>query len=153
MKNAPLRLRHFIQLIGATAIAGCISPSPKKQPATQLFASLPKIHQEVYDALFRHMIAGSSFKKWYLKLLEADAPEDLLQHYRTEGLRVYPSSSYKDGRGAMISLGGIESLTSSHADIMADYVFGPLGAVDGKYHLVKKQGRWIVASFKIHTCA
>ncbi|MDB6004269.1 MAG: hypothetical protein JWR15_1256, partial [Prosthecobacter sp.] len=89
----------------------------------------------------------------YLKLLEADAPEDLLQGYRAEGLRVYPASSYEDGRGAMISMGGIDSLTSSQADIIADYIFGPLGAVDGKYHLVKKQGRWIVASFKIHTCA
>lgn len=153
MKNAPMRLRHFIQLVGSTALAGCVSPTPKKQPAAQRFASLPKTHQEVYEALFRHMIAGSSFKKWYLKLLGADAPEDLLQRYRAEGLRVYPASSYKDGRGAMISMGEIESLASSHADIIADYVFGPLGAVDGKYHLVKKQGRWIVASFKIHTCA
>jgi len=153
MKNTPMRLRHFIQLVGATSIASCISASPKKQSATQLFASLPKIHQEVYDTLFRHIIAGSSFKKWYLKLLEADAPEDLLQRYRAEGLQVYPASSYKDGRGAMISMGGIDSLTSSRADIIADYVFGPLGAVDGNYHLVKKRGRWIVESFKILTCA
>lgn len=148
-----MRLRHFIQLVGATAIAGCTHSPSEKQAASPPFASLPKTHQEIYDALFRHMIAGSSFKKWYLKLLNADAPEDLLQRYRAEGLQVYPASSYKDGRGAMISMGGIDSLASSHADIIADYVFGPLGAVDGNYHLVKKQGRWIVASFKIQTCA
>ncbi|OYW77983.1 MAG: hypothetical protein B7Z37_01645 [Verrucomicrobia bacterium 12-59-8] len=156
MKNAPMRLRHFIQLVGATALAGCTHPPSEKKAASPPFASLPKTHQEIYDALFRYMIAKwsrSSFKKWYLSLLGADAPPDLLQRYRAEGLQVYPSSTYKHGRGVSISIAEIVSLTSSHAEVIGGYVCGPVGGASGHYHLVKKQGRWIVASFKDIICA
>ncbi|MCF7789117.1 MAG: hypothetical protein K9N47_23535 [Prosthecobacter sp.] len=151
-----MHLRHFIQLVGATALAGCTHPPSEKKDASPQFASLPKPHQEVYDALFRYMIAEwsrSSFKKWYLKLLDGDAPEDLLQRYRAEGLQVYPASAYRHGRGVWISIAQIVSLTSSHAELRGGSVVGYVGGVDGKYHLVKKQGRWTVESFKILTCA
>lgn len=99
-------------------------------------------------------MSGSPYKKrWYLSLLGADAPQDLLDRYRAEGLNVFPASSYKDGRGVALYISSIVSLTSSHAELTTDCVFGPLGAVGGTNYLVKKQGRWIAASFKIGTCA
>gem|GEM_PF-2669195 len=151
-----MHLRHFLQLAGATAIAGCSASSPGKKPVPQPFASLPENDQEVYDAVFRYQIsrwAGSSYKQWYLKLLGHDAPPDLLQRYKAEGLEVYPRSSYMEGSGVVLSISRIVSLTTSHAELAGGYAYGSLAAAFGKYHLVKKQGRWIVASFTVEICA
>lgn len=158
MTYKPMHLRQFLQLAGAAVIASCSTSSQPPKPAPQSFASLPETHQEVYDALFRHLITGWTgsefkFKRWYLSLLAADAPQDLLDRYRAEGMNVFPASSYQDGRGVALYIHSIASLTPSHAELIADCVFGPVGAVNGTYHLVYKQGRWVVSSFKIGACA
>lgn len=149
-----MQTRQFLQIIGSVFLGGCSSQTAHEKPAPKPFTALPKVEQEICDAVFRYMIAREEPKRrCYLGLFGADAPRDLLDRYQAEGLPTLLGSSYREGRGVHCTIFECHILSATHAEVSAEYTWASLAAEFGILKLTKRRERWVVTSWKVEILA
>lgn len=141
-------------LLLAIGFAACVAPKEPPKPAPRAFDAFPSEQRQVYDALFHYMFAHwerNPFKvpeRFFLTVGGFDAPDDLLARFTEQGYVVAPGYLYRHGRGILCSAEEIRFASPTRATVYGGYLFGEVGGEWGPFVLAKRQGKWIVTSWK-----
>jgi hypothetical protein len=127
------------------------------------FSDLDVDDQQVYLAVLHSMIrdwehpsspTGTGLPAvFFLTIQDVDSPDDLLSLLRKEGHAVEVGTKFKFGSGVGLSVEKIEWMDSSHAVVRGGSLFGNVGGAWGPFTLEKREGIWVVVSWKVETVA
>jgi hypothetical protein len=147
IRSPEMKRRHILLLHAGLLTAGCqtTKPAPPKP-----FSAYTEGERGLFDAVFRYMMRKSPHPEFLLRLLGADAPDDLLARYQAEGLNAFRGSRrFKQGRCVILSISDACRWNGpDKAEVTVDYYMAPLAANSGTLRLRKNNDGWEVVGWE-----
>ena len=142
-----MKRRHILLFHASLLIAGCQTT----KPAPKLFSAYTENEQQLFDAVFRHMMRRMPHTEFLLSLLGSDAPDDLLARYQTEGLNTFRGTRrFRQGRCVILSIFDDYNWHGrDEAEVSVDYYMAPLAAISGTLRLRKNKDGWKVVGWEL----
>ncbi len=136
---------------GAWFIAAEVAMAAETQPKASAASGISATQQrDVAEAMFRYLFdhnesaAQKKAKAYYLKVLDQDPEDELLERFKGQQPVVGKASEFKTGTGLLFRIQRMTPVTATRVDVQAGYYEGNLSASSGFYIVEMKDGKWVV---------
>jgi hypothetical protein len=140
-------MRRWICLFLIVAVAAAIAVRYRVSVARE-----ERDPWDIREAVLRAQI-GQRTETCYVKIEKMDPPASFLARFAGQEPPVRPGSQFRQGTGVLYWIDEIKRTGSDSAEVSGGYHIGSLGGALITYHVVRKEGRWVVESQKIDAVA
>lgn len=145
------KLMVAVLAAGVGFISAEVAMAAETQPKTAAASGISAAQQrDVAEAVFRYLFdhnasaAQKKTKAYYLKVLDQDPEDALLERFRGQQPVVGKASEFKTGTGVLFRIQRMTPVTATRVDVQAGYYEGNLSASSGSYIVELKDGKWVV---------
>ena len=146
-------MRRWKYIVGAVVVAG-VAVAAYSVYATRT-ASLSNEEWDICEAVLRHQIfhsaaGGRGTATAYVEVQGHDPTGAFLARFQGHQPPVMAGGRFFLGRGVLYRIGGIKRTGEDSAEVYGGYYEGNLSASGNTYHIVRKDGKWVVERDEMH---